>query len=220
MTILINPNHFLADPQVKPFYRDKRQDLTAGNVPTTSPGEYVVFSEKVPHGQVLIIKAIVPYAVERTFIGGPDFESFRMLDPVQANGFFLFQPRVSGGAPFILETDYNLPETQALPPNDLDRARGPGISYISQHPYEQAMQSWFNPLFSILVPGDTTFYIAFSLLPSALPAGGQFAVGGNEATAKRVDFAGAVVVGQQMSEQSYHDYEQRYGIAPGHRTSI
>lgn len=214
MPILIEPSHFLADPQVRPFIKDGRQDLTAPNCPIASAGKYIIFSLRPPRGQVVIIKSMVPYAMERTDPGGPN-ESFKMLDPQQANGFFTFEPSINDAAPFIIESDFNAPEIQAGPPSANNRVRSRGISYISPDPWQEAHQSWFNPLFSLLVPGDTVFQMLFSIYPpspiNAMPATGQYSIGGVDG-GKRVDFAGCMVVGQQMTEQYYHELEKSYGI--------
>jgi len=210
--VLIEPSYFLADPQVRPFVSDQRQDLAAANAPITSEGHFIIASLKPPRGQVVIIKAIVPYAMERILVGAAE-ETVRMLDPVNANGFFSFAPSINDAAPFIIEQDYNAPRIALF--NDLDRVRSPGISDISQQPWADAQRSWFNPLFSILVPSDAVFRIVFSILPPAttspLPPGGQYGINGAGGT-RNVDFAGCMIVGQQMSAQYYHGLEQRFGI--------
>lgn len=216
MNVLVEPSYFLADPQVRPFIRDMRQDVTATNAPTVAVGKYVVFTVRPPRGQVLIVKSFVPYAMARTDVGLAT-ESFALIDPLAApgaSGVFSFEPTVNDSAPFVIESDFNAPQLAGTG-NDLERVRNRGVSYISADPWQEAQQSWFNPLFSILVPGDSTFQVIFSILPPAptnpLPIAGQYTVGG-AGGGKRVDFAGCVVVGQQMTEQYYHSLEKSFGI--------
>lgn len=213
MNVLVEPSYFLADPQIRPFVRDMRQDLTASNVPTVAVGKYVIFSVRPPRGQVLVVKSFVPYAMKRTKPGMPA-ASFKIIEPQEAAGVFSFEPTVNDSAPFIIESDFNAPQVDGAG-NDLERVRNRGVSYISSDPWSEAQRSWFNPLFSVLVPGDSTFQMIFSILPPAptspLPAGGQYTVGGTGG-GERVDFAGCVVVGQQMTEQYYHSLEKAYGI--------
>lgn len=218
MTAFIEPKFFLADPQIRPFVLDERVDLTAPNVPIAATGKYVVSELRPPRGQVYLIKNITPYAMERTNVGLAT-ESFQLITPASvAGGFFSFEPTVNDNAPFIIEQNYNSPKTAgAASLNNNDRIRAKGIGYITDAPWLAAQNSWFNPLFTILVPSNAVFRLIFSILPVSatdpLPAGGQFGVGGVGGT-RRVDFAGSILVGQQMSEQYYHGLAQKVAAQP------
>jgi hypothetical protein len=217
MTAFIEPKFFLSDPQIRPFILDERVDLTAPNVPIAATGKYVVSELRPPRGQVYLIKNITPYAMARTNVGLAT-ESFQLLDPIAAAGFFSFEPTINDNAPFIIEQNYNAPKTAgAASLNNNDRIRAKGIGYITDSPWLAAQNSWFNPLFTVLVPSNAVFRLIFSILPMSgtdpLPAGGQFGVGGAGGT-RRVDFAGSILVGQQMSEQYYHGLAQRVAAQP------
>lgn len=218
MTAFIEPKFFLSDPQIRPFILDERVDLTAQNVPIAATGKYIVTELRPPRGQVYLIKNITPYAMARTNVGLAT-ESFQLISAISAAGFFSFEPTVNDNAPFIIEQNYNAPRIDVPPPsgNNNDRIRAKGIGYITDSPWLAAQNSWFNPLFTVFVPSNAVFRVIFSILPvsttNPLPAGGQFGVGGAGGT-RRIDFAGSILVGQQMSEQYYHGLAQRVAAQP------
>lgn len=218
MTSFIDPKFFLADPQVRPFVIDERVDLTAPNVPIAATGKFIVTELRPPRGQVYLIKNITPYAMERVNVGNVATESFQLISAPSAAGFFSFEPTVNDNSPFIIEQNYNAPKTaNAASLNNNDRVRAKGIGYITDSPWLAAQNSWFNPLFTILVPSNAVFRLIFSILPVSatdpIPAGGRFGVNGVGGT-RRVDFAGSILVGQQMSEQYYHGLTQRVSAQP------
>jgi len=218
MTAFIEPKFFLSDPQIRPFILDERVDLTAQNVPITATGKFVVSELRPPRGQVYLIKNITPYAMARTNVGLAT-ESFQFLSPIAAGGFFSFEPTVNDNSPFIIEQNYNAPRIDVAPPsgNNNDRIRAKGIGYITDAPWVVAQNGWFNPLFTVLVPSNAVFRLVFSILPvsatNPIPPAGQFGIAGAGGT-RRVDFAGSVLVGQQMSEQYYHGLAQRVAAQP------
>ena len=214
MTSFIEPKFFLADPQIRPFILDERVDLTAPNVPIASTGRYIVSELRPPRGQVYLIKNITPYAMERTNYGLPN-ESFQLISAPLAAGFFSFEPTVNDNSPFIIRQNYNAP--MAGPgTNNNERVQNKGIGYISDAPFAVAQNGWFNPLFTILVPSNAIFRLIFSILPvsatNPIPVQGRYAVGG-AGGARRVDFVGSILVGQQMSEQYYHTLTQQVSAA-------
>lgn len=217
MTAFIEPKFFLSDPQIRPFILDERVDLTAPNVPIAATGKYVVSELRPPRGQVYLIKNITPYAMARTNVGLAT-ESFQLINAVSAAGFFSFEPTVNDNSPFIIQQNYNAPKVAGVASlNNNDRVRAKGIGYISDAPWAVAQNGWFNPLFTILVPSNAVFRLIFSILPVSstdpIPAGGQFGVDGAGGT-RRVDFAGSILVGQQMSEQYYHGLAQQVAAQP------
>jgi len=206
---LITPSFFLADPQARPFVYDQRIDLTAPNAPTVSQGRYVVQEIVPPRGQVFLVKTFVPYAVRRTDVDTPS-ESFEYLASQPTDGFFSFEPLVNNNSPFLIDLDFNSPKVEAGPLNNNDRQRSKGISYCSTEPWNDVRNGWFNPLFSFLIPSNAVYRVVFSLLPISTLDGAQipnaYQIG---AGTKRVDFAGCITVGLQMSEQYYHGLVQR-----------
>lgn len=200
--MLLNPRDFMVDESVKPFIKDQRVDLLAADTKKQAAGRYFVFEHKVTKGNVLVIKGLVPYACERTDVGTTD-EAFAMIDPLFGNGCFSFEPQVNGNAPFTVSLDYNAPRISTGTLLNADRARKNGFSHISKAPLDDAKQAYFNPIFSFLVPSDNTLSVVFSILSvgSSSPMPNPYTIGGT--SEKRVDFAGVVVVGVEMSEQLY-----------------
>ena len=213
MSVLIDPSHFLSDPEVRPFVFDKRIDLADPNVPIVATGKFICASIKVPRGQIYVVKAVIPYAMERINMPAAN-ETAQFLNPRECDGFFLFEPLVNDSSPFVMELDYNAMSIDGAAYNNNDRVRGKGISYVSAEPWKAAQNAWFNPLFTFTVSSDATLRVIFSILGVAsiggIPAGGQFAVAG-AGGARRVDFAGCMVVGQMMSEQYYRGLVQQHG---------
>lgn len=201
---LLNPWHFLDDPQIRPFVRNQRVDLKASNVPIISTNRYLVFQYQVPAGQCLVVKGYAFYACERTYVGTAN-ESFRYLTADEGNGFFSFQPLINDNSPAIVQLDTNSPKTSGGTLNNNDRQGSNGYTEITANPLQDVMLVE-NPLFTIAVPSGKTFQVAFSVLSvstlnaSGIPTGGQFQVGTG---VKRVDFAGAVVTGVIMPQQLY-----------------
>lgn len=204
---LIDPRYFMRDPEAQPFLSDFRVDLVAPDVPIESAGRYIVTQIRPPKGQTLLIKAWQPYAMRRTDIGTEN-ESFEMIDPVEADGHFNFEPLVGGLAPIVAQLNVNAPRVLAGPLLNSDRVIGKGISFISMTPYADVQRSGFNQNFTIEVPSDRLFTVVFSLiddtaLAAPLPPGGQFQITDDPNVTKRVDFAGTVVAGIIMSDQRY-----------------
>lgn len=196
-------NH-LPHPLRKPFLYDFRADLTASDVESEG-GKFILGKLKPPRGQVLVVQAFSFYAQERLNVGAPN-ETMRFLDPQDANGFFLYEPRIGDSAPFLLGLDYNAPRTQAGALNK-DRAQGKGFSNISKDPQADLMMSWGNPLLTFLVAGGDTLRVLFSPLRvgSSTPLPGVYTVG---STGRRVDFAGFIVAGEALSDQAYRELVQ------------
>lgn len=201
MTI-IDARNFIEDPSAKPFIQDFRVDLLASDVPTESTGRYIVCKMPTPKGQVNLVKGFVPYVMQRTLIGGA-LESFQIIDPKDANGHFAFEPFVGGNLPFIISQDYNAPRTAGGTLLNQDRIQRKGVGFVSNQPWHDAMSIWQNPMFCMRVPSEVLFSVVFSILPVGIASGvgGVYTV--DASASKRVDFAGVVVVGMTMSEQSY-----------------
>lgn len=201
---LIDPRLFIADPTAKPIVRDFRQDLTAADIEIAAAGKFIICKLAPPDKQVLLIKSMVFYAMERTDVGAGT-ASMAFIDPADGNGFFAFEPLVDASSPFIVDLDFNAPRLAAAPLN-ADRTRAKGISYIESNPWAAVQRSWYNPMFTIKVSSNETFSVVFSLLangaaPNGLP--NIYTVGAPGP--KRVDFAGVMVAGIQIAEQAYRD---------------
>ena len=201
---LIESQFYVADPTAKPFVLDFRQDVTAADIETAAAGVFVICRVAPPSNQMFLIKSMVFYAMERTNVGLVT-ESAQFIDPAVSNGFFSFQPLVGRNSPFIVELDFNAPRIAAAPLN-ADRTRTKGISYTSMDPWRDTQTAWFNPMFTILVPTSEEFSVNFSLLrngaaPNGLP--NTYTIGAPGP--KRVDFAGVMIAGIQMTEQAYRD---------------
>lgn len=204
-------DYLLGDAQTKQWIRHHRQDLVASNCPIQQTGRFIVFDELVPEGSFVVVKGVVPYAMERIQVGTPaEFAQF--IEPIVGNGWFSFEPLVNGGSPFEIFVDVNAPQQAIIAstgvandPNDKDRARAKGFTDISKEPLRDAGTYWSNPLFSFGVPGGARLQVIFSLLPSAIanPLQG-YAIGASvEPPQRRVDFAGCFVVGEIMPETLY-----------------
>jgi hypothetical protein len=219
--ILIDPRHYLADPTARPFIRDFRIDLTASDVPQESAGRYIVADLKVPRGQRFLVKSVMPYAMARTDVGTAQ-ESARILVNEEVGGFFSFEPTVNGNSPFVIEADLNAMRTSAGAQNS-DRVRANGWTHVSDNPWFQASASWDNPMFTVEVSPDSTFRIVFTVLPVgfANPLPNPYVIPAAPPPAaqppKRVDFAGVVITGVNMSDQSYRDIYRKVeqqGVGP------
>lgn len=213
----VDPRFWLQDSNARTLGPlDVRCDLTATDVETVGTNQIVIGRIAAPPGQCYVFKTFVPYAMERTNVGLAT-ETFQMMNPVTSNGFFVFEPVVSDGAPHLLGTNFNAPRIAGAGVNN-DRSSSKGISYISQNPWQDTQRSMFNPLFTIVVPSDKVFSVIFRILPvgsaSPIPAGGQFGIGGAGGT-RRVDFAGFMVSGVQMSQQHYDNTFARIDAEPG-----
>jgi hypothetical protein len=198
--VALDPHEFLSDPQVRPFARDQRVDLTAPNVPRTADNIYVCFRNKTDRQKIDVVRYIVPYAMERTDVGTPQ-ESFRYIEPDAGNGFFSYSPLVNGQTPVVLEVNYNAPRNAAGPLNNADRIVRSGITGLSKNPWIDAQR--YSPLFSIPVPSEVDFLVTFEILP--LGTGGALSNPYEVGTgAKRVDFAGCMVYGVTMPQTLYN----------------
>lgn len=221
MTVIIDPRLYLADPTARPFVRDFRIDLTAPDVPTEATGRFIVADLPVPRGQRFIVKSIFPYAMARTDVGDAALESARMLTNAEVGGYFSYEPSVNGNSPFVIEADLNAMRTSAGAQNS-DRVKTNGWTHVVENPWFSSAVNWDNSLFSIEVAPDATFRIIFTLLPVGYSSGlpNPYVIPAPPPAAqppKRVDFAGVVITGINMSDQSYRDIfklTEEQGVGP------
>lgn len=213
----IRQSLYYVHPDEKMFIYDFRHDLTAADCPSPSAGEYIVMDFKVPKSAVWIIKGFVPYAMERTDVGGVT-ESARYITPQDGNGWFSFAPVAAGGPPFVITTNYNAPQNDDGNQQDALRQRSNGISQVSLNPYTDAVWQMQNAFFTMAVHSEQRFQTIFSLMgPPAsggtgTPISNPYSIGTPTAPAnKRVDFAGVVVAGLMMSENAYREAARLFG---------
>lgn len=199
MSTALDPREFLADPSVRPMARTRRVDLAAPDVPRLNTNEYVVYDNTTRRNEVEIVRYLVPFAQERTDVGTPA-ESYAPLDPAEANGHFVFSPKLNGKTVDNIDIGLNTPRALAGPLSNADRYRAGGINFISMDPWVDSQR--YNPLFSIPVPAETQFLVTFSIVSTSTvaPVPNEYQIG---AGAKRVDFAGVIVSGVIMPQQLY-----------------
>lgn len=200
MITLIDPTDFLVDPQVMPFSNDQRADIVGADAEEIATGRYVVYKEVVPKGQVMVVRYITPYAMERTDVG-TGAESAQMIDPQRINGFVAFNPLVNGKSPVILGIDMNAGKDLANASN-AERIRRSGITAVSMQPWIDSQRH--NPLFYYIVNSGDEFSMTFEILPQAAsnPLPNPWRVG---AGVNRVDFAGVRISGVTMPQALYDE---------------
>jgi hypothetical protein len=205
---------YYLSPDEKTFIYDFRHDLTATDVPTVATGEFIIMDFTVPKDQVWIIKGFAPYAMERTNAGGVT-QSARFIQPQDGNGWFAFTPVTAGGAPFVIQANYNAPQNDTGAQKDSTRQKSNGITQLSLTPYYDALQQLKDPFFSMPVFSNQQFQTIFSLMAPAATGGvalsNPYSIGTPTPPAdKRVDWAGVCVAGLMMSENAYHEAENLF----------
>ncbi len=209
-----NLHNFLKDEQIRPYSREERHDIAAADAPRRSNNEFRIWNCKPPKNQVVVIKSIAPYVMQRVNIGDATTESFQMIPALNTMGFFLVEPVVQNQVPFIIEADINKPKIMANA-SDADRYKGPGFTCLSDNPISSILTEKDHP-YSILVRGDQPCEIFLKVLPASLTNGipNPFFVGnppaGLLAGQNRVDFAGALVYGVTMPEALYDTIDKRW----------
>jgi hypothetical protein len=169
-----------------------------------------VFSLRPPRGQVYVIKAMAPYAMQRINVNAPN-ETVRHITAINGGTWFQFEPLVNGSAAVLMESDLVARRT-GLPAGTLtnnDRAQTKGISGIYENPDEAVDRqlSGYHDHYDIEVPGDRPFDIIFSLITPAVASAiaNPYVVptAAVPAPLTRVDIAGAVVAGRVYDDQTY-----------------
>jgi hypothetical protein len=200
----IDPLAFLVDDEIRPFQIDIRHDLTgtgAQACPTLSNGLFIVHDHVVPDNTAEVIMGVFPHVWERTNVGLVT-ASVKLLDFRDVAGWVLFDSTKDNNQPFLVQNNYNKP-TIAAAPNDLDRDTERGSTFLSDDAPIIENIGMRNPLSTIYLPAKSLFRVLFSLTPAAPPPNNipnpyQIGVG-----PKRIDFAGALVFGLRMPQQTY-----------------
>lgn len=190
----------IADSLTPPFIKNYRKDLTAADIVSGGAGKYVLADISPASGNVLVIKAIVPYAQKRIAVGVAAQEDFEMMSAVEGNGHFLFQPQINGGA-FLLESNLNIPTPIGTPPLNEPPNIASAIDCISENPYFDCLRCLDSTVFHIVVNDSGRLQIVFSLAETNM--GGAITIGG--LTNHRVDFAGVYIGGAEINKQRYDE---------------
>lgn len=213
MSVLLDGRQFIIDNSVKPFIHDRRIDLVAAQAAGApvfpAAPEFLIFDARVDKQQVWLIKAIIPYAQQRI---NPALvtERLQFIPSSVGNTSFVFTPYISGGALGLFDFKYNPANTSATAANE-PSVGGKGFTTISQEPMMDAHRALLSPVFTYaFVPPDTDFQVTFRLMPGGnLPAAfyiPPLAVPEPDPNIdrQRVDMAGCLIVGLQMSQQAYN----------------
>lgn len=206
---LVDPMRFLVDEEVRPFYLDARQDLTAVGVPVLSTGVFIVNQFEVPENEVYVVMGVTPHLWARTDPADAVDESLVALPSEIANmgagqGWWLFNTLRAGQQPFVMQTNYNKPRVQASANNN-DRFVSDGTTWL---PSPGAVPSYAqfgfgSPLTPIVCQPRVLFQVTFQMAPTAAAAvatPNPFQIG---AGTNRIDCAGAVVFGLSMPKPLY-----------------
>lgn len=210
MTSPIDTQYVLSDPDITPYYKDEMHDLTGDNVPLRGPGEFIVFEEVIPKTQVLVVKGISPYVLERTNIDTPN-ESAQYIPPRLVERFITFEPYINDNSPHLIDNNFAQFQVLGGPPptsNDAIRERARGFSAVSDEPYQVAIRQWYSSLYTFIVRGNSRLRIIFRVLPVGAGFSTYQIGGGGGAIGeppKRIDYAGSIVVGMRMPEQLYNN---------------
>lgn len=213
MTVLLDGRGFIIDESATPFIHDRALDLVAAQDAGTPyfPGqpEILIFDYPAEKSQVLVVKAIIPYALQRVDVG-LDTEHLEFIPQRLGNMAFQFTPYIGPGAIGLVDFKYPPLNSAAAAANEPSES-SKGFTTISEEPKQDAERAWFNPMTTYaLVPPGQPFRVTFKLIPTTL--GGGFYIPPKvipgpdpNANKQRVDWAGCYVVGMQMSQQAYSE---------------
>ncbi len=201
----VDPLLFLSDDEIRPFSIDKRQDLTGTGsqaCPQLAGGQYIVHEHDVPEGMAEVVLGVFPHVWQRTNVATAN-EGALVINPALLAGYVLFMYRRGNAQLAIEESDYNVPTIASAAQNN-NRDLVAGTTFFSADPTLMGGVQYQNPLTSILLPSGSKFRVLFSLAEEAATSGIQpYAIGGDATVTKRIDFAGAKVVGVRMPQQTF-----------------
>jgi len=176
-------------------------DLLAADAPRKG-NKWLVCSLRPAKGQLYLIRAIAPYAMERINVGALT-ESVRFILPQNGNGWFSFEATVDGGAAVLMESDLTSKRNAAGPLTHNDRWKSNGFTTLSLSPVAEAFNMLQTGIYNIKVPGGRPFEVTFALAQAAFAAGISEPYTVAVGAVRRVDFAGVVIVGEVVPEQEY-----------------
>jgi hypothetical protein len=222
---------WLPDPNIRKWALTPcKADLTAcdsAGDPTwpTQNGKFIVGQYKVPEGDTLIIRAIVPYAVARTYVT-QDTEAFTLISAANALDQFGFEPIITGPTNTFFKAQMpGLNEYAAADNQSQTDVKQAGAIYgISDTPYDTALRVADSDVFNIVVGGNETFSLLFSLIPQGRgpvtaagdtkgltePIPGRYSIGGSVANSRRVDWVGAYVWGDLVPTSHYEKMKAEF----------
>ncbi len=202
-------HQFIADDQIKKFKYEECHDLVAPDDGVQIAADVFRFLSFSPgKGQVVVVKAIAPYLLQRTDPGGAD-ESVKILSRLVANRWFSVTPYINNSIPLISGINVNAYADLATA-NDGERIELPGGTALTDDPW---IIEFFpkDPADSYVVRSKKTFSLNLKVIPldSTDPISNPVVINGAKA-ATRVDFAGAIVYGVTMPETVYDALKKKW----------
>lgn len=218
----LEPFRFLVDDEIRPFWDDQRQDLTAlaavlapggQAVKEIGSGVFVVHEHTVPVNHAEIILGVLPHCWVRTDVDGAQ-ESVRRMTPDEVAGWVLFSQSKTNNQPFDVKVNYNKALASASAKNNGNRVEGvAGQTFIPTDLQEVSQLFGVNQNGYTYLPAGSVFSVRFQLMPqqpaNAAPVAGdqygppfQMQIGAGD-PGWRIDFAGAAVFGLRLPQVRY-----------------
>ncbi len=203
-------HQFIANDQIRPWKYEESHDLIApAKGIQVSQTDYKILSYTPEKGQVVVVKAIAPYLMQRTNPDTPD-GSVSMISKIIGNRWFSVVPQINRSIPYVSSVNLNAFSTLAGANDTADRIQLPGGTAITDDPW---IVEFFpkDPAVSLLVRGGKTFQLTLKALPlnATTPIENPVLINGPNA-ATRVDFAGAIVYGVTMTENVYDGIKRKW----------
>lgn len=203
---MIKPSKVLVDTNAPNVEIEATVDVSAPDA-IKDQGKYVVYSAQPAANEAWIIKAMACFAWARQNVGLSS-EYVAKIPSSKGDGFFLFEPQVSGAAAFGLTRTNLAAWTTAAGATASDRKSSSGITLLSDQPFDAAHIAEGNENRRFIVPPGQQFSVLFSLVPDAIsnPLPGRFAIGGTSPLPdylQRVDYVGVILVGTKLSKTYY-----------------
>lgn len=203
---MIKPSKILVDTNAPNIEIEATVDVSAPDALQVQ-GKYVVYSAQPAANEAWVIKAMACFAWARQNVGLSS-EYVARIPSAKGDGFFLFEPQVSGAAAFGLTRTNLAAWTTAAGATAADRKTSSGITLLSDQPFDAAHIAEGNGNRRFIVPPGQQLNVLFSLVPDAIanPLPGRFAVGGTSPLPdylQRVDYVGVIMVGTKLSKTYY-----------------
>lgn len=203
---MIKPSKVLVDSNAPNVEIQATVDVSAPDA-LLIQGKYVIYSAQPASNEAWVIKAMSCFAWARQNVGLSS-EYVQRIPSSKGDGFFLFEPQVSGSAAFGLTRTTLAAWTTAAGATAVDRKTSSGITLLSDQPFDLAHIAEGNGNRRFLVPPGQQLNVLFSLVPDAIanPLPGRFAIGGTAPLPdylQRVDYVGVIMVGTKLSKTYY-----------------
>ncbi len=193
------PEFFMPDERVRMFKLAQSIDLPAADVPKYGP-KFIVFDFVVPKGQVFVVKGMVFPAWKRIEVGATD-EDYQLLTNQEIAGHVAFEPIVDGQSPFQIDSKLSTVNPLATAQNAI-KQRNAGFTNVTEDPDNDLMSQWWNPLYTFPVHAGKRLEVLFSIVDTGAGVT-PWQVTTDSSIERRIDFAGAIVVGQVLSESDF-----------------